>query len=101
MTHAAKLSEQRTAGRDRGGVDGQLRRVEWQRGLSRQGWQARLSAELEDQQPAQVTRIAGLVGVLALEQRIGAAPAGQHRDILLAVDLVGDGSRYDRRLDRS
>jgi hypothetical protein len=53
-------------------------RLGWQRG------QTDPSTKLEHQQPANIARIAGLVGLLSLHQGIRSAPAGQDGDIRAA-----------------
>ena len=94
MAHGAVAAILGLPQRDHLGGGGAWRRVERQFGKGRLGRQGRLPPELEDEQARHVAhRCLALDQVAVDRQRIGPAPARQHRDILLAIDRVGDRRR--------
>ncbi len=98
MAHAAELIVQPLALSHRRRARGVGRGIDDQFRVGRQGRQIPLCAELEHQHSAHIALIAGLGGLLSLQQGIGAAPSGQHGDVLFAIDLISDRRRHHRRL---
>src|SRR6516164_3499539 len=99
MANATETIEQLFAGPDCRGIGGGRQWASKGRCRGRQWREGGFPAKLEREHATYVARVARFVRSLTLHQRICAAPARQHGNVLLAVDLVGDRSRHRRGLN--